>query len=84
MSMTSKVNAKFQRAIVNFITAKGNANTTNEELYFNLFTYRAKGGFLPSLRSIQEATQKLTKAGILASPQRGTYRLASLATAATV
>lgn len=86
MSMTSKVNADFQKAIVDFITKRNNVNTTNRDIYMGLYAYRTSDGFLPSSRSIQEATQKLTKAGILSSPQRGTYRLATqpVAAAATV
>jgi hypothetical protein len=69
MSMTSKVNPALQKAIVDFLTARPNQNITNNQLYFGLPIF-------PSLRTVQEATQKLTKAGILASSQRGTYRLA--------
>jgi hypothetical protein len=88
MSMTSKVNKNFQAAIVDFIVKRGNVNTKNEDIYFGMFGFKYSNGIgyrLPSLRAIQEATQKLTKAGILSSPQRGTYRLAqTLTTAATV
>jgi hypothetical protein len=95
MSMNSKVNKNFQTAIVDFIAGRGNENTSNYDIYFGMFSFTYPGnnfgGTLPSLRAIQEATQKLTKAGVLASPQRGVYRLATegvtitpTATAATV
>lgn len=76
MSMTSKVAPALQKAIVEFLTKNGNQNVTNNQLYFGLPT------IFPSMRTLQEATQKLTKAGVLASPQRGVYRLASQPTPA--
>lgn len=79
MSMTSKVNPDFQKAIVQFIASRGNANTTNDQIFY---AYVRNGQTFPSRRAIQEATQKLTKAGVLASPQRGVYRLASYPTPA--
>lgn len=56
MSMTSKVNSTLRSEIVNFLTGK--PNSTNTNIYFGIPS-------LPSQRKIQEATQKMTKAGTL-------------------
>lgn len=56
MSMTSKVNSTLRSEIVSFLTA--NLNGSNTNIYCGIPS-------LPSLRKIQEATQKMTKDGTL-------------------
>jgi hypothetical protein len=56
MSQTSKVSPSLRQEIVSFLSA--NPNSTNSNIYFGINS-------LPSMRKIQEATQKLTADGTL-------------------
>lgn len=56
MSMTSKVNPTLRQEILNYLTTF--PNSTNVTLYYGIPS-------MPSLRKIQEATQKLVKDGTL-------------------
>lgn len=56
MSMTSKVNPTLRQEILNYLTANGTSTNTN--IYFGVPS-------VPSMRKIQEATQKMTKDGTL-------------------
>ena len=86
MSTTSRVKADLQKEILEYAAKRPNA--TNQNIYWMTGQPSPLNSAImnSSLRKIQEATQKLTKAGILASPKRGTYVLAStpVASAATV
>lgn len=68
MSMTSKVNPALRAAIITYLGARPGQNVTNQTLYFGLPTFYSR-------RSIQEATQKLTKDGTLVLTSRGRYQL---------
>lgn len=61
MSMTSKVNPKLRESILKELGM--NPARTNEQLYWGYISNPS--GF--SLRSIQEATQKMTQQGLLKS-----------------
>lgn len=56
MSQTSKVNPSLRKEILNLLDTYGKG--TNTQIYFSLASY-------PSIRKVQEATQKLTKDGTL-------------------
>jgi hypothetical protein len=66
MSMTSKVINLLRLAILNAL-ANG-SSASNQSL-------RSVVGSVYSLRSIQEATQKMTKEGLLVASTRGVYKL---------
>lgn len=56
MSMTSKVSPLLREQILGYLAA--NPNSTNTNIYFGISS-------LPSMRKVQEATQKLTREGVL-------------------
>jgi len=66
MSMTSKVNPTLRQEIINYLAKNPNSGNTDilfsypyfRDCYFGSTSY-------PSMRTIQEATQKLTKDGTL-------------------
>jgi hypothetical protein len=64
MSMTSAVNPELRRQILN--TLASGIFCSNRSLAFRL-------GYQFSLRSIQEATQKMTKTGLLHRIKSGRY-----------
>jgi predicted transcriptional regulator len=77
MSMTSKVNPHLRQQILN--TLANGVTASNNAISVRLsFNY--------SLRAIQEATQKMTKEGVLTLTKAGRYTyygIAPLATGAT-
>jgi hypothetical protein len=56
MSMTSKVSPSLRQEIINYLAAY--PNSTNRNIYFEIQSH-------PSMRKVQEATQKLTAAAVL-------------------
>lgn len=70
MSMTSKVNANLRTAI---LTSLALSPKTNSSLFYNGFV-NPTGAI--SVRKIQEATQKLTREGLL-TRSRGIYSITS-------
>lgn len=70
MSMTSKVNRYLRQQILN--TLAGGVTASNNAINVRLsFNY--------SLRSIQEATQKMTKAGLLTQTKTSRYTFYGIA-----
>jgi len=70
MSMTSKVNPILRQEIVDYLAATGYG--VSNLAFVNTFGYRY------SLRTIQEATQKLTKAGTLTATRENGLTFYSL------
>ena len=70
MSMTSKVNPTLRKEIVDYLAATG-YGTSNLAFVYTL-------GNRYSLRTIQEATQKLTKAGTLVKTTEAGFTYYSL------
>lgn len=66
MSMTSKVSNLLRQAILNYLAS--GISASNQGLCSVL-------GAAYSRRSVQEATQKMTKEGVLTSTTRGIYKL---------
>lgn len=75
MSMTSKVNPTLRAAILKYVASRS-YSVFNDDIKFGVSYY---SGLTVSLRSIQEATQKLTREGVLVRVGKA-YRLAPAGT----
>jgi hypothetical protein len=71
MSMTSTVNQGLRQQILN--TLAGGIAVSN-----NYIACAVGGDVQPSLRTIQEATQKMTKSGLLVQQKIGRYTFYSI------
>lgn len=71
MSMTSKVNPALRAAILQYVSGR-NYSVFNDDIQFGVNYF---SGLTVSLRTIQEATQKLTREGVLVRVGKA-YRLA--------